>query len=299
MWGEAIRFAQIRDGSSVIPIAVVDAGLADLRPIGIVDLLWLIESGEPGLQEVRRAVAGSALPILADGEGVVWCPPLTRTPRNVFCVGANYVEHVEEGQHAAAGVGSEPTIFTKPWTCLTGSGEPVDIQSQATSQVDWEGEVAFIIGKGGRDIAPSDALEHVFGFTLANDVSARDLQKNGGFSRPQWFKGKSLDGFLPLGPYLVIGDTAELVSSIDFEVLLNGHRVQQASLTQLHFDIPTIISYLSSGMELLPGDVVLTGTPSGVGVFRDPPRFLGSGDTITVRSSVLGELTTPFVDQTK
>jgi len=300
MTAASLELAQVRAGGAVVPVVLHDGEPRDLRPLGLRDLLALIESGERGLDSVREAVAAGSLPPVTPDTPGVWVAPILRPPRNVFCVGANYVGHVAEGQHGAAGMGSVPTIFTKPATCLRGAGEPVDIHSAATGMADWEGEIAFVIGRAGKDIAPAAALRHVFGFTLANDVSARDMQRNGGFSRPQWFKGKSLDGFLPLGPRLVVGDPAELIARIGFEVLLNGETVQKAELGQLYFDIPAIISYLSRGMMLLPGDVVLTGTPEGVGVFRSPPRFLRGGDVVTVRStersSELGELTTPFVD---
>jgi 2-keto-4-pentenoate hydratase/2-oxohepta-3-ene-1,7-dioic acid hydratase in catechol pathway len=188
----------------------------------------------------------------------------------------------------------KPIIFTKPFTSIVGSGAPVAIAAAVADQVDWEAEIAVVIGTGGADISRSEALDHVFGYCLANDLSARTLQLANA-PMAQWFKGKSLDGFCPLGPWIVPRADIADEGAIDVELTVNGVTKQEFVSGNMYFDVPAIIEYLSLGMALLPGDVILTGTSSGVGYWRDPKEFLHPGDEVVIRSSVLGVLTTPMV----
>lgn len=220
--------------------------------------------------------------------------PLPRPTRNVMCVGKNYSEHVNElsrsgfeGSRPAAteSLPANPIFFTKPASAVVGPGASIDPHSAVTNALDYEAELGVIIGKGGRSIQPADAFAHVWGYTLINDVTARDLQRG----RGQWFLGKSLDTFCPMGPWAVTADEVD-TSDITIECWVNGELRQQASTKDLIFDIPALIADLSSGITLQPGDVIATGTPSGVGFGFDPPRFLQPGDTVRVTATGLGVL---------
>lgn len=217
--------------------------------------------------------------------------PLPAPTRNIMCVGKNY--HAHSAEFARSGfdassndaVPDHPIVFTKPHTSITGPGDPIEPHVEVTSALDYEAEVAVVIGKAGRRIAKADAWEHVWGYMLVNDVTARDLQRR----HKQWFIGKSLDTFCPTGPWLVTAD--EIVGdAIDIECSVNGEVRQQANTADLIFDIPTLIATLSQGMELRPGDIVATGTPAGVGIGFTPPRFLAPGDRVRISSPQLGVL---------
>lgn len=216
--------------------------------------------------------------------------PVPRPPRNAFCVGLNYRTHWDEGQRPQdTNVPTTPVFFTKPWTSLTGHRSTVEIDTEATAKVDWEAEIAVVIGRGGRNIAEEEALDHVFGYALANDVSARDLQLDQG-PMSQWFKGKSLDGFCPMGPWIRTVDEVPDPTLIEVRLEVNGHEKQSFCAADMIHTIPALIRRLSLGMALLPGDVIVTGTASGVGHWREPPEFLTDGDTVTMTSNLLGEL---------
>jgi 2-keto-4-pentenoate hydratase/2-oxohepta-3-ene-1,7-dioic acid hydratase in catechol pathway len=290
------------DGSGITPLAGVLAAdqVVSLGPLGYPDVLSVIEAGRPLWDRLR------ADPPVGRRDGVDRWPrsalellaPVPRPPRNVFAVGTNYSAHFDEGvRPRGSGLPNSPVFFTKPWTCLNGDGGPIVVDPAVSEQVDWEAEIAVVIGIGGRDIARADALDHVFGFCLANDVSARDLQlANPPFT--QWFKGKSLDGYCPLGPALVtLDEVVERVGldGIEVELTVNGATKQKLISRDMHFDVPAIIERLSAGMTLLPGDVILTGTTSGVGYWRDPKEFLRPGDEVVITSNVLGRLRSPVV----
>jgi 2-keto-4-pentenoate hydratase/2-oxohepta-3-ene-1,7-dioic acid hydratase in catechol pathway len=280
---------QTLDGSAVPALVRDDGTTVLLEDAGFADAISLIEAGEEGWQRAC-AYAGSKDGIST--ETAVFLPPIPHPSRNVFCLGANYQVHVVEGNRPSGPTMPDvPVIFTKPWTSLRGQDAVVDIADQPSDQVDWEAEIAVVIGKGGKNIAKADAFGHVFGYTLANDLSARDLQLAGGaFS--QWFKGKSLDGFCPLGPWITRREDIEDVDAIDVLLTVNGETKQQFVSGDMYFKVDTTIEYLSRGMELLPGDVILTGTSAGVGLHRTPPEFLVDADVVTITSKVLGVLRT-------
>ncbi len=214
----------------------------------------------------------------------VLLPPVPM-PEKIICIGLNYRDHAIE---TGAEIPAEPVVFSKFNTALVGHGEPIRLPKVA-SEVDYEAELVVVIGKAAKHVAVGDAMGHVFGYTCGHDVSARDWQKR----RPggQWLLGKSFDTFAPLGPCLVT--TAELSdpSDLSVQMRLNGELVQSSTTAQLIFDIPTLISHLSKIMTLKPGDLIYTGTPSGVGAARSPQVFLKPGDICSVEIEGIGTLT--------
>jgi 2-keto-4-pentenoate hydratase/2-oxohepta-3-ene-1,7-dioic acid hydratase in catechol pathway len=220
------------------------------------------------------------------------------TPRrNIFCVGKNYRAHAKEfagsGFEAGAVKGAEidefPAVFTKPATTVVAHGETVELHAHITSSVDYEAELALVIGKAGRDITPENALQHIWGYTIVNDVTARDRQRN----HKQWFLGKALDTFCPMGPWITTADEVK-PDDLALKCWVNGELRQQANTSDLLFNIPTLIATISAGLTLLPGDVIATGTPAGVGIGFNPPRFLKSGDEVSIEIAGLGVLTNRF-----
>jgi 2-keto-4-pentenoate hydratase/2-oxohepta-3-ene-1,7-dioic acid hydratase in catechol pathway len=219
--------------------------------------------------------------------------PIPRPARNVVCVGLNYADHVAESKSVVGATLPEyPVFFTKPAMCVIGPDDPIPWHRHVSTSIDWEVELAVIIGREGRDIAEADALEYAFGYTVANDVTARDLQQRHG----QWYKGKGLDGFCPLGPSVVTAD--EIVDPQQLDISLRVNSVEkQRSNTRFHiFPVARLIAEWSAGMTLLPGDILLTGTPSGVGVGRTPPEFLRPGDVVEAEVAGIGVLRSSVAD---
>jgi 2-keto-4-pentenoate hydratase/2-oxohepta-3-ene-1,7-dioic acid hydratase in catechol pathway len=210
-------------------------------------------------------------------------PPVP-DPQKIVCIGLNYAAHAAE---AGIDPPSRPTIFAKFANALASPGATVALPT-VSDKVDYEAEVAFVVGRRAKDVAESDALDHVAGYMLLNDLSARDLQ----FATPQWMIGKIFDGSAPCGPALVTPDEAGSHDAIAFELALNGERMQASSTDDLIFSIPALVADLSSLMTLEPGDIVSTGTPSGVGSTRDPHVWLRAGDEVVISSPQLGELRT-------
>ncbi len=212
-----------------------------------------------------------------------------RPARNVFCVGRNYLEHAKEG---AAAAGRElrlpdvPAFFTKAPTAIVGPDATVHLQARLSQEYDFEAELAVVIGARCKDVAEADALHFVFGYTALNDVTARNLQREHG----QWFKGKSLDESCPIGPWIVSPDEVGDAQTLAIAFRLNGVEKQRSSTAQMLFGIPRLIAELSKGMTLLPGDVIATGTPAGVGFARRPPEFLSEGDVMEVEIEKIGIL---------
>jgi len=209
-------------------------------------------------------------------------------PSNVFCVGLNYRAHAAE---ANLPLPPEPVLFMKPTTAVCGPGDPIPLPACSRGpEVDYECELAVVIGKVGRDIPEERALEHVLGYTAANDVSARRWQKhNGG----QWVRGKSFDGFCPLGPALVTRDEIPDPQRLALRTRLNGKVMQEGNTADMIFSVAQVVSFLSQDTTLLPGTVILTGTPPGVGFARTPPVFLEAGDQVEVEVEGIGTLANP------
>lgn len=253
-------------------------------------MLGLLRGGNGPL----AAVAG----LLPTAPGTSWLPlasvrltaPIPRPDKNVFAIGLNYAEHVTEGASARrekTALPEYPAVFTKAPTCVIGPHDPIELHEQITSQLDWEGELAVIIGRPGRQISRADAMGHVFGYAVANDISARDLQRKYG---GQFFVGKSLDNTCPLGPSIVTADEVLDPHDLSISLRVNGITKQSAHTSMMIFDIPSIIELISSGISLDPGDIILTGTPAGVGYARTPPEFLHHGDLVEVHIEGLGAL---------
>ena len=211
--------------------------------------------------------------------------PIPRPAKNIFCIGKNYAEHAIE-MGSAEDIPKAPIVFTKAPTAVIGPNESVLNHRGVTSELDYEGELAVIIGKSGRAIKKEEALDHVFGYTIINDVTARDLQSK----HKQYFIGKSLDTTCPMGPWIVHKSLIENPNLLDIETKVNGEVRQSSNTKHFIFPIEEIISVLSAGMTLEPGDIIATGTPAGVGSGFKPPMFLQPGDTIEVKVEKVGTL---------
>ena len=216
-------------------------------------------------------------------------PPILLPPKNLFCVGKNYVEHVEEGARAErirAEVPKAPIWFSKPHTALAGCGADVVCDESFTRELDYEGELALVIGRGGRSITPEEALAHVYGYTILNDVTARDVQQ----SRNQWFKGKSADTYAPCGPVIVTADEIPDYRALRVRTVVDGEVRQEDGTANMIFDVPTLLADISQGVTLEPGDIIATGTPSGVAWGMDEPRYLQPGSVVSVEIEGIGML---------
>jgi len=263
----------------------VDSAIAIL-PDRYGDLVTIIAGGTENLAAVKEAVAGGhceKLPL----EGARLLSPIQRFRRDVLCTGWNYWEHFDEGRSHRPNVERPiaPTYFTKSADTVIAPHADIGVDTDISVKWDYEAEIALVIGKTGRSIPRSRAMEHVFGFMLANDVSQRELQRRHG---GQWFKGKSIDATMPLGPFVATTDEIDL-SQMRITCKVNGEIRQDARVAQMAFSIPDLIAELSLGMTLHAGDVLLTGTPSGVGNSRKPPVYLAPGDTVVISATGLGE----------
>jgi 2-keto-4-pentenoate hydratase/2-oxohepta-3-ene-1,7-dioic acid hydratase in catechol pathway len=215
--------------------------------------------------------------------------PVVPSPQKIICIGVNYADHAAETGQAPP---PYPTVFAKFANTLAASGDPIVLPS-ASAMPDYEGELAVVIGRPGRQIAGQDALDYVAGYTAFNDVSARDFQGH----TSQWTMGKSPDTFGPLGLALVTADEIPDPQKLELRTTVNGEVLQQASTADMVFTVRQLIAYLSQTMTLLPGDVIATGTPSGIGAARTPPRFLRPGDTVVISIDGVTELTNPVVGE--
>ena len=275
------------DGGTLVDLSVAAAGLPRT-------MLGLIVGGEAALRQAREAAgAGKGRRKLAE---VRLLAPIPRPAKNVFCVGKNYHEHAKEfhnsGFDASAGknaVPEVPIIFTKWPEAVIGPGEAIDSSLDPTHSVDYEGELCVVIGKGGRTIRAADAMHHVYGYTILNDVTARTLQSR----HRQWFLGKSLDTFSPMGPCIVTADEIPDPAKLLLQTFVNGELRQKAAVSDLIFDIPSLIETLSRSMTVSPGDLIATGTCAGVGIGFDPPKFLRPGDTVSITIEPIGTLDNP------
>ncbi len=277
------RAGVLRQDGGIVDLAAADPLLGG----GILALI----AAEPALLERARAVSEQAQAV----EDAVLCAPLPRPAKNIFCVGKNYREHAAEfagsGFDATAKevVPEAPVVFSKPPTSVIGPGEPIPAHLDPTDSVDYEGELAVVIGRGGRGIRKGEALGHVFGYTIVNDVTARTLQHR----HRQWILGKGIDGFCPMGPAILTADEVPDPGALRIVTHVNGEKRQDAPVSDLIFDIPTLIETISAGITLEPGDVIATGTPVGVGIGFDPPRFLRAGDVVRVEVPGIGVLENP------
>ncbi|MCA9064972.1 MAG: fumarylacetoacetate hydrolase family protein [Planctomycetaceae bacterium] len=216
-------------------------------------------------------------------------------PVNLFCIGKNYLEHAKEGGDDTPP--ERPIMFMKPTSALNDPDSPIRLPDcSPRPEVDFEGELAVVIGKRCLNVTPDEALDYVFGYTCANDVSARDWQKDGGGG--QWCRGKTFATFCPLGPCMVTADEIPDPNTLGIRTILNGNVMQDWNTNDMIFDVPTLIEFLSGSTILAPGTVILTGTPHGVGMARNPPVLLKHGDEITIEIDGIGRLTNPVIDET-
>ena len=281
-------------GDTVVDIAEAERALSS--QVEIASVQALVAAGDTVAAEVwslaqQAQAANIACHPLAEVRPQA---PIPEPLRNILCLGKNYVEHAQEvgaKMQQSTKPPEHPIIFTKATTSVTAPGDPIPAYQELTQKLDYEAELALVIGKGGRDISEADAWDHVFGYTAINDVSARDLQK----THYQWFRAKSLDGFAPMGPVLVHHSVMPAPKDITVQCFVNGELRQSETFDHLIFDVPRIIATLSSGMTLLPGDIIATGTPAGVGMGFTPPKYLQPGDEVVVDVTGVGELRNPVV----
>jgi len=276
-------------------LGILVPGQADtFVPVPGLDMLGLIRLGEAGLERARAALAAGPGRALAS---VVLRAPIPEPVRNIFCLGWNYADHSKE---AAQLRGKEtrlpdrPVFFTKLGTTANGPFSDVCVDARVSEQNDWEVELGVVLGKGGKNIPRERALEHVFGYTVLNDVSARDVQTAHG---KQFFKGKSLDGYCPMGPCLVTADEVPDPHALPLRCWVNGALKQEGNTRDLIFDLPAILEWLSLGLTLLPGDIIATGTPSGVGFARTPPEYLQPGDVVECEVEGIGRIRNRIVPE--
>jgi 2-keto-4-pentenoate hydratase/2-oxohepta-3-ene-1,7-dioic acid hydratase in catechol pathway len=269
------------DGQSIEPFDL-PAGEAERGALSVIERLAAGEHLRP---------AGRRLPLTEVGLEA----PIPRPHRNLFCVGKNYFEHAHEfaksgfdSSAQAGAVPDAPIIFSKVPESVTAPGRPILIDAGVSDAIDYEAELAVVIGKGGRGIRRAEALDHVWGYTIVNDVTARDLQGR----HKQWLIGKSQDSFCPMGPWLVSRDEIDLADT-QVRCWVNGELRQNANTRALIFDVPTLIETISAGLTLMPGDIIATGTPAGVGIGFNPPKYLKSGDVVRIEIAGIGVLENP------
>ena len=282
--GAAPRVGLVRDGNQVVDLT--QAG--GKPPFDCGDMISLIAAGPKAIAWLRKTAAKSkkALPL---GK-VKLLAPIPRPRKNVFCVGWNYVEHFEEGKQARGHnieFPAHPAFFSKAPTSVIGPYDTVPLHAGVTEKLDWEVELGVVIGKGGTNIKEANALKHVFGYTVINDVSAREVQRQHG---QQWFKGKTLDGTCPMGPWIETADALPNFQNLRLTSRVNGVTKQDSNTSYMYFKVPRVIAELSAGLTLEPGDIISSGTPSGVGHARTPPEFMKSGDVLETEVVGLGLL---------
>ncbi|MBW4787012.1 fumarylacetoacetate hydrolase family protein [Alcaligenes faecalis subsp. faecalis] len=260
-------------------------------PTEVIDAIFMGDEILISLQLLMEQASQAKAPVHA-AQDLCFLAPVPNPAKNIFCVGRNYRAHIVEANlargRAADDFPKALEFFSKPPTTVVGHQALVSRHAAHTKMLDYEVELGIVIGKEGRDIPVEDALDYVFGYTVINDITARDLQALHG----QWFKGKSLDGTCPIGPVVALKTSIADPNALDLELEVNGELRQSANTSDMLFDVPNIIAQLSAGMTLEPGDIIATGTPSGVGFAMQPPRSLEPGDVIKARIPAIGELVT-------
>jgi len=258
----------------------------DLSPLGFPSLLALIESGPEALAKAENFLFEQSSSAKQTLKEVKLLAPIPR-PGKLICVGLNYRDHAIE---TGAQIPDVPTIFNKFATAVIGPGENI-VLPKVSKAPDYEAELAFVIGRGGRHISANDWKDHVFGYTIVNDVSARDYQR----ATTQWLMGKTFDTFAPVGPWITTANDIADPHNLDIQLEIAGEVLQRSNTRELIFKIPDLIAFLSSVFTLESGDIISTGTPAGVGFTRTPPRFLQHGEEVVVKISGIGELRNPIV----
>ncbi len=255
------------------------------------DMLTLIEQSPASLVRATELVASVNSADMIALTGVTLLAPIPRPRKNIVCLGMNYAAHAIEGARARGKpevLPKHPVFFTKPPTAVNHPDHSFPYDREVSAEIDWEVELAFVIGRRGTNISRTDALSYVFGYTIMNDMSARDLQKR----HFQFYKGKALDGSAPLGPWIVTADEIPDPHALGLRLRINGETRQDSHTGDMIFNIPDIIAVLSRGTTLEPGDIIATGTPSGVGLGMQPPQYLAPGDVIEAEIDSIGVLRT-------
>ncbi len=289
----------------VLDIDLAGRALRLTVPDQLLELIENYDQVKEALEAIQEKAAGrrfSQVKTFTDAgavhtlQEVKLTSPIPHPRKNIMCMALNYSEHAKEtaslrGRPTTAAP-EIPVLFTKATTTMNGPYDAFEIDPSVSTEIDWEVELGVIIGKGGKNISQEDALSHVFGYTVINDITARDLQSR----HKQFFKGKSLDGSCPMGPWIVTTDEIEDPHNLALRLRVNGEVKQDSNTSEMVFSIPVIIATLAAGMTLEPGDIIATGTPSGVGFSRTPPEFLKPGDVVegevegigTIRNSITG-----------
>lgn len=273
--------------------SVVDLSAAGIAAATMLDLIVAYDARRSAIETAVATNVGISI------ETVDILAPIPVPPRNIFCVGKNYHEHAVEfgksGFDSGAVGGSEvpdyPIIFTKPPSSVIGPGAAILSALDPYNSVDYEAELAVIIGRAGRVAESDDPMSFVFGYTILNDVTSRELQKR----HKQWMLGKGIDSFAPMGPAIVTADAVPDLAALTIQLWVNGERRQSASIGDLIFDVPTLIRSIGRSITLQPGDIIATGTPVGVGIGFKPPRYLSSGDIVRIEVPGLGILENPVL----
>ncbi|MCM3568085.1 fumarylacetoacetate hydrolase family protein [Neobacillus mesonae] len=249
------------------------------------DVLSIIKAGHNGIDRLNRILNSNVEPRPLISEHLL--PPIPKLERNIMCVGWNYLEHFNERFRQDIDLPTKPTVFTKATGTIAGPYEGIPLPENFTQKLDYEAELAVVIGRKGKNIAEAEASDYIFGYMCANDLSARDVQHSHG---GQWFMGKSMDKSCPLGPWIVTKDEIKDVQNLDIYCKVNGKIVQSSNTSLMIFPINRIIAEISKAMTLIPGDIILTGTPSGIGVKRNPPMLLKAEDVVEVHIAEIGSI---------
>lgn len=290
--------AEARLGAIKDDLIIDVESLGDVHGADMPDtMLDMIDAGKPALAELREMLASDAVPVNTSVpmSTATLCAPVPRPRKNIWGIGLNYTEHVAESARAldtSNDLPQKPVLFTKPPTAVIGPNEPILHNSKMTQQLDWEVELAVIMASGGKHIATEDAMQHIFGYTVLIDVSARDNRRSG-----QWIFSKGQDSFAPMGPCIVTADDLN-PNELDLWLTKNGEEKQRSNTKFLLFNIPELIADISTGMTIEPGDIIATGTPAGVGAGREPQEWMWPGDTIVASVEGIGSIRHPIVDAT-
>ncbi len=286
----AARLGALHEGQ-VVDLERLAAGAGAALPAAMLDFIDMGPDAVKLAGELlgRGTVPGTALPLA----NVQLLAPIPRPRKNIFGIGLNYTEHVRESAQSldtSPELPRQPVIFSKPPTCVIGPGQPIEHDATITQQLDWEVELAAIIGTRAKRVAREDALSHVFGYTIILDMSARDCRRAG-----QWIYSKGLDTYAPMGPCIVTADEIPDPQTLDLWLTVNGAEKQRSNTAYMLFKVDELIADLSQGMTLEPGDIIATGTPAGVGAGRNPQEFLWPGDVIEAEVAQIGRLRHPVV----
>jgi 2-keto-4-pentenoate hydratase/2-oxohepta-3-ene-1,7-dioic acid hydratase in catechol pathway len=293
--GSGRRLGVLADGRSDTVVDLTELADANGSTPPPADLLALIDSGDAGMSAIKLLVAklkpSAGAPITLPLAGLKLLAPLDPPRGNVIAIGRNYAKHAAETT-AKGEKPKPPTVFSKAITSITGPNDDIPIDPAVSDEIDWEVELGVVIGKAGVNITKEDALDHVFGYTVINDVTARDIQSDWG---GQYFKGKSVDSSCPSGPWVVTRDEVADPQSLNLRLTVNGTLKQDGTTAEMIHPVDAIISWVSVGMTLLPGMLIATGTPDGVGFARTPPEYIRVGDVLESTVEGIGKLRNKFV----